>query len=52
MISTNNITGDKLVTKPSSDQYRRNWDKIWNRGINVTDRERKHGSKEDRKEET
>ena len=25
----NNITGDKLISKPSSDKYRENWDKIF-----------------------
>jgi len=51
MSNTNDITGDKLISKPYSDLYRRNWDKIFARGINVTTRERKYGSKEDRVEE-
>jgi len=25
----NNITGDSLISKPSSDKYRANWDKIF-----------------------
>jgi hypothetical protein len=27
--SKNNITGDKLISKPSSEKYRANWDKIF-----------------------
>lgn len=27
----NNITGDKLISKPSSNKYRSNWDKIFSK---------------------
>lgn len=29
MIATNDITGDQIVTKPASDLYRNNWDRIF-----------------------
>lgn len=29
MTSKNDITGDKLATKPASDAYRDNWDRIF-----------------------
>lgn len=29
MTSKNDITGDKLATKPSSEAYRDNWDRIF-----------------------
>lgn len=32
MVTRNNITGDKIQTKPSTDCYRNNYDRIFNRG--------------------
>jgi len=29
MTTTNNITGDKIQTRPNSDKYRENWDRIF-----------------------
>jgi len=31
-MTTNNITGDKLKTKPPTDNYDSGWDKIWGKG--------------------
>lgn len=32
MIAKNDITGDTLATKPASDAYRDNWDRIFEKG--------------------
>jgi len=29
MTTTNDVTGDSLVSKPTSDLYRENWDRIF-----------------------
>ncbi len=40
MITKNDITGDKLATKPSTDAYRDNWDRIF--GAKSADKEQEN----------
>ena len=31
MTSTNDITGDRIISKPTSDAYRQNWDRVFSK---------------------
>lgn len=47
MASTNDITGDKLITKSASDSYRDGWDRIFGKKKNEKTTSKKKEQNED-----